>query len=177
MSGHILPFAGLHSPVFLVNSRFCHFSATSNSPALFTLTVGGSPYPEVTGLICRVPSPGLSQAPWASRPIHLCRFTVRARSRLPWGVFLAPACTARIRAEALLRSGVSGIRPGDLPPGHPTLLPPRPSVAVYCSMRRPVGRTPRGRPGNLDPVSIGYASRPRLRTRLTLGGRTCPRNP
>ena len=44
-------------------------------------------------------------------------------------------------------------------------------------MRRPVGRTPRGRPGNLDPVSIGYASRPRLRSRLTPGRLTLPGKP
>ena len=31
--------------------------------------------------------------------------------------------------------------------------------------------------GNVDPSSIGYALRPRLRNRLTLGGRTCPRKP
>lgn len=30
---------------------------------------------------------------------------------------------------------------------------------------------------NLNLLSIGYASRPRLRTRLTLGGRTSPRKP
>ena len=31
--------------------------------------------------------------------------------------------------------------------------------------------------GNIDPLSIDYAFRPRLRHRLTLGGRTCPRKP
>ena len=31
--------------------------------------------------------------------------------------------------------------------------------------------------GNINPLSIDYASRPRLRSRLTLGGRTFPRNP
>ncbi len=31
--------------------------------------------------------------------------------------------------------------------------------------------------GNINPLSIDYACRPRLRPRLTLGGRTCPRNP
>ena len=42
---------------------------------------------------------------------------------------------------------------------------PRPSIAPirWC--------------GNFDPLSIGYAFRPRLRIRLTLGGRTCPRKP
>src|SRR3954452_12693179 len=31
--------------------------------------------------------------------------------------------------------------------------------------------------GNSNPLSIDYASRPRLRPRLTLGGLACPRNP
>jgi hypothetical protein len=31
--------------------------------------------------------------------------------------------------------------------------------------------------GNIDPISIDYAFQPRLRTRLTLGGFTFPRNP
>ena len=31
--------------------------------------------------------------------------------------------------------------------------------------------------GNINPLSIDYACRPRLRSRLTLGGRTWPRNP
>src|SRR5690606_840107 len=31
--------------------------------------------------------------------------------------------------------------------------------------------------GNINPLSIDYACRPRLRPRLTLGGLTCPRNP
>ena len=31
--------------------------------------------------------------------------------------------------------------------------------------------------GNINPLAIGYASRPRLRSRLTLGGRAFPRKP
>ena len=31
--------------------------------------------------------------------------------------------------------------------------------------------------GNINPLSIDYAHRPRLRPRLTLGGSACPRNP
>jgi hypothetical protein len=31
--------------------------------------------------------------------------------------------------------------------------------------------------GNINPLSIDYAYRPRLRPRLTLGGLACPRNP
>ena len=47
--------------------------------------------------------------------------------------------------------------------GQPSF--PRPSIA-------PVGKY-----RNINLLSIGYALRPGLRLRLTLGGRTCPRNP
>ena len=36
------------------------------------------PYPEVTEVICRVPSTQFSQAPWYALPVHLCRFRVRS---------------------------------------------------------------------------------------------------
>ena len=38
----------------------------------------GTPYPEVTVSICRVPSPEFSQAPEYIQLAHLCRFTVRS---------------------------------------------------------------------------------------------------
>ena len=34
--------------------------------------------PEVTQVICRVPSAHFAQAPWYSLPVHLCRFRVRS---------------------------------------------------------------------------------------------------
>ena len=37
--------------------------------------------------------------------------------------------------------------------------------------------SPSPRHGNINPSSIVYAFRPRLRSRLTLGGMTCPRKP
>ena len=40
-------------------------------------------YPEVTRVICRVPSTQFSQAPWYALPVHLCRFRVRSM----WGLF------------------------------------------------------------------------------------------
>ena len=40
-------------------------------------------YPEVTQVICRVPSAHFAQAPWYSLPVHLCRFRVRSM----WGLF------------------------------------------------------------------------------------------
>ena len=38
----------------------------------------GPAYPEVTRAICLVPSAWFPQAPWNTRPVHLCRFRVRS---------------------------------------------------------------------------------------------------
>ena len=48
---------------------------------------GWPAYPEVTQVICRVPSGDFSQAPWYTLPDHLCRFRVRS---IRWGYFLEP---------------------------------------------------------------------------------------
>ena len=67
-----------------------------------------------------------------------------------------------------------------------TGLPTTPSVRAIPSARRhQVTRLASGAPartavhgyGNINPLSIDYACRPRLRPRLTLGGLACPRNP
>src|ERR1043165_2623732 len=49
-------FTTLRRPVFLVNSRLGHFSATSSEEV-------GFPSPEVTGTFCRAPERVFSQAP------------------------------------------------------------------------------------------------------------------
>src|SRR3546814_10572342 len=52
----------------------------------------GPPSPEVTGVICRVPSTSFSQAPRYTLPVHLCRFRVRSKAgALSWTAFAAPA--------------------------------------------------------------------------------------
>ena len=63
-------FTTLRRPVFLVNSRLGPFTATSPKR--------GTPFSEVTGLICRVPERVFSQAPEDSHPTYLCRFAVRS---------------------------------------------------------------------------------------------------
>jgi hypothetical protein len=86
------------------------------------------------------------------------------------------------------------LTPGRPPPGraallrHPFSLPTpgsvRPPAAPPRRDQRPAGSAspvsawaiPRGY-GNINPLSIDYACRPRLRPRLTLGGLACPRNP
>src|SRR5690606_12695705 len=44
-------------------------------------------------------------------------------------------------------------------------------------LRHPIAQTPARWYGNINPFSIGYALRRRLRSRLTLSGRTFLRNP
>ena len=51
-------------------------------------TSDGTPSPEVTVSNCRVPSQGITQGPWYSLPVYLCRFTVRSPHSLRLEVFL-----------------------------------------------------------------------------------------
>ena len=86
------------------------------------------------------------------------------------------------------------LTPGRPPPGRATLLrlsfglptapsgrrSPRPSRRKTrldgLASAGPAWTAARGY-GNINPLSIDYACRPRLRSRLTLGGLACPRNP
>ena len=88
--------------------------------------------------------------------------------------------------EAYARALFSAAWPGPLPPrrtgGTPSRLGLRlPAWTGRSSGRRTLPSASRTRAargsGNVDPESIGYALPPRLRARLTLGGRTWPRKP
>ena len=62
-----------------------------------------------------------------------------------------------------------------LPKEHPLARPPQPTGGpAFRTRHRHHSRTGRR---NIRLLSIDYAFRPRLRSRLTLGGRTWPRNP
>jgi hypothetical protein len=83
------------------------------------------------------------------------------------------------------------LTPGRPPPGTATLLrlsiglpttrsgrgsdPPE-GLTLPLSIAVSAWTIPYGY-GNINPLSIDYACRPRLRPRLTLGGLACPRNP
>ena len=93
----------------------------------------------------------------ALAPSHLCRFAVRAmrgkragfsrRDRPPLQAWPKPRPQAPIRQEAAEKD---------------------PPTSTHSSTHRL---------GNVDPMSIDYAFRPCLRTRLTPGGRTWPGKP
>ena len=64
--------------MFLLNSRLEHLCATPSGYEPYR----GTPSPEVTGLICRVPSAEFSQTPEDSLLDYLCRFAVRSQVHL-----------------------------------------------------------------------------------------------
>jgi hypothetical protein len=166
----------------------------------------GPPSPEVTEVFCRVPSPQLSRSPQYSLPDHLCRFGVRAVHQLTRGFsrqhriteftsigYASPLRLYAVRIclhnalQAYTRYSIT--RPSYLPASPHRLTT---TIRIPCSHIR----LPEGSPsafgrlaqlihhlarihgyGNINPLSIDYACRPRLRSRLTLGGLTWPRNP
>jgi hypothetical protein len=81
----------------------------------------------------------------------------------------APCChVAACHVSDLMPGGFASrtscsLRPSLPKYGQPSF--PRPSITHVRKYR------------NINLLSIGYALRPGLRLRLTLGGRTCPRNP
>ncbi len=77
-----------------------------------------------------------------------------------------PHHLSALHGEAdLPTSPAYGLKPGRPSPGWSTLL------------RHPFTQTQIRWYGNINPLSITYAFRPRLRPRLTLGGLTFPRKP
>ena len=173
MSGHIRPLARLHGPVFLVNSRFRRFPAAPRR-----CEPRGAPLvPKLRGQFAEFLLPSCLE--------HLG--------------LLAPSTCVGLRYGRAARSlrGFSWRavrrRPfGPKPPGGPGEGPSargfasaralRPSAAIPSaappsSARRPVGQARATRYGNLRPFPIGYAPRPRLRPRLTLGRLASPRKP
>ena len=149
-------------PVFLVNSRLGPLAAApSGCGREAPHPTRGAPSPEVTGPVCRVPWRGFSRPPRYALPAHLCRFAVRAPA--PWlGAFLGGGRRS-VRAPSRAHRRPSEWRRGGLPPRPPAGLEGR---------RWPPDRAPRVPPslvtgnrrhGNLNPLSIAYAPRPRLR--------------
>ena len=128
-------------------------------------------------VICRVPWPEFSQAPEDFLLAHLSRFTVRApHGSTKCGAFLGSrasvACGLRPRHQ------LSVLCPQVALASRTTysLEPPRP-FGGQPSFLRPPGFDAMRWYRNINLLSIAYAFRPRLRSRLTPGGLTSPGKP
>ena len=83
--------------------------------------------------------------------------------------------TRRLRASWHRTSGYAA---PDFPRATPTCLPQgNHRLGSHSLPRPPVGQTDATWYGNINPLAIDYAFRPRLRTRLTLSRRTLLRKP
>ena len=104
----------------------------------------------------------MSQDIWgADLPTPLPTHLARDYHRPGWATFLRPSVACLI-----------GNRVTDS-----VTLGPKSSHDLACLASFHSARTLFCRYGNINPLSIDYACRPRLRSRLTLGGLTWPRNP
>src|SRR3954467_11585072 len=113
---------------------------------------------EGTGSFCRVPSRGFSRTPLDPLLAHLCRFAVRAGVSSPRG-FSRPRCRRTSGSNAVALAGRGRLSPRSVSSRR------HPRFNLHAGWR------------NINRLPIGCASRPRLRSRLTLGGLTFPRKP
>ena len=168
----------MQTPVFLLNSRLGD-SLRPPSPHAREghSSTRGSPSPEVTGTFCRVPSPQFTRAPEASRLAYVCPFTVRSQDALPAEAFLGSLIRQTPCSRGTRLASDLGY-PGLLSPGTAYLLAPAPSAGPAFTPASPLRVVTHILwCGNVRPLPIAYALRPRLRIRLTQGGRACPWNP
>ena len=163
------------SPVFLVNSRLGLFTAAAAGSLGMPDHQQQRPISRSYGAI--LPSSLTMVLPIASvcstrPPVSVL---VRAPTALPRGFSRKHGLTGFALS---LRLASQAIRPADFHADRPTRF----HGDVQNPARLPFSVAPsvmprRRRCGNVCPLRIGYASRPRLSSRLTLGGLASPRNP
>ena len=101
----------------------------------------------------------------------LVRAPAALAARFFWGAWVR-----RLRSRSFVsRLGLRGWRTS-LPAGLPAFTGASRTPRA-CPSPSPLVSTRRGRYGNVRPLRIGYAFRPRLSPRLTLGGLASPRKP
>ena len=92
--------------------------------------------------------------------------------------FLGSVASTTLRALRLSLRHLRECDPPDLPGGSPYRSEPtRPIVGSHSLLRLPIVITSLRQFWNINQISIRYAFRPRVRTRLTLSGRTFLRKP
>ena len=110
----------------MVTSHQSHFTATSLCFSLH-ITRGGTPYPEVTDRICRLPLPTLFYRPEAVHLGDLLRIRVRpgAKITLPPSDFQGPAPMHRTPREARRFTDATSLSLDKPIPGSPLLTKKR----------------------------------------------------
>lgn len=161
--------------MFLINSRLGRFAAAPSRSGREGPHGRGRSFSRSYGAI--MPSSLTMVLPIASvcstrPPVSVL---VRAPTPLPRGFsrrhgLAGFAIRLRLASRAECRADFHALRPTRFHGGvqNPARLP-FPVAPSVVAVRR--------RYGNVDPLRIGYASRPRLSSRLTLGGLAFPRNP
>jgi hypothetical protein len=150
----ILPLTSSQTPVFLVNSRLGHFTA----PRLFI----GDPFSQSYGVIlpsslARVNSSALVSS--THLPVSVCGTGIPCA---PYEAFLVSVESLKFTLAGL-PIAPQPLCKGDLPPLQLKCLDLNHHQAPTILLRHPFGQTHTRRYWNINQLSIGYASRPRLR--------------
>ncbi len=162
----------MQSPVFLVNSRLCLVSATPRG----CYTSGAPLLPKLRGQLAEFLND--------SSPVHLSLLNLSTCVGFGYGhlkrsLETFPGSMASIPSPSFLTAPrrASSLCKTDLPILRTALLNRTPSAGVPSFLRHSFVQTclRRDRISNL--LSIGFSFRITLRSRLTLGGSTFPRNP
>ena len=161
--------------MFLINSRLGRFAATPAGSARLALHLQGHSFSRSYGVV--MPSSLTMVLPIAS--VYSTRLPVSVLVRAPSAsleVFLgsmdspASAICLRLASRGPMQRWFPCAAPYLLSRGRPE---PRPAILL----RRPIGGNGSWWYRNINLLCIGYACRPRLSSRLTLGGLALPRNP
>ena len=158
MSRHIPPRGSSHSAVFLLNSRLGPLTAAPAVP--IALRAEAPLLPKLRGRFAEF----LNVVSLA----HLGLLDPSTCVGLRYG-------PAGLNAARFFSAPCGRAVPSPRGPGTGLPQPPLPVGGAHPRARRRA-RCPAGR-RNVRLLSIGYAFRPRLRCRLTPGGRTCPGKP
>ncbi len=168
----------MQSPVFLVNSRLGHFSATPSGSTREVLHPNGVPLlPKLRGEFAEFLSER-SLTRLGILSLSTCVGLRYGQIRVSLEVFLGsvestsnlPPKLPAWLSSALMTSRICLRSPPKSPPRIPI-----PSMPIL--LRHPIVQTSLTWRRNINLLSIAYAVRPRLRTRLTLSGRAFLRNP
>ena len=183
--------------MFLVNSRFPQFSATSSSSRSKSFHPNEAPLlPKLRGYFAEFlnySSPdrlGILYPPTCVGLGYGHRVNSLEAFLGSMGLMTSPE-SARDHVSGYVRSGFAKTSPYSLPPGQPTPGLIYPPASPLRSPRQGRSVRPEGQPlstpdlgwartrwyWNINQLCIDYASRPRLSSRLTLGGLAFPRNP